>query len=294
MPTISGAKLTRRVVVRAVPAMRRAFLKAVAKTLNGTAQPAILAALRTGDLDAAIDAVPWDRLASPVIQGELMDTFADSFRESGRLSIQAVDASAPFAILDERPMRYLQRHGADLVSKFGLENRDALRDLLTQHFADGVPGTQTARAIERTVGLTKPWAKAVENRRGSLMAQADALGLSAAEIDAQVDQYAKELRLLRATNIANTEAQIAINEGQREAWDQAAEQGLMDRDKAVRIWKTARDEVVRDEHMELEGQARKLGVPFQIPSSGREVAGPPDGVNCRCTEDLIPEGRPGV
>lgn len=278
MPTISGARLTRRVLIRATPAIRRAFLHAVAATLNGTTQPAIEAELRKGDLDAALDAVPWDRLASPIVQGELLDAFTDAYRAAGRVSIQAVDRAAPFIITDERPLAYLRAHGADLVTKFGLTNREALRSVLARHLEAGSSPQEMARAVKQNVGLTKPFAAAVENLRAS-----------GAPVS-QIGHYAEELRALRAMNIAQTETAIALGEGQREAWNQAADRGLMDRGRAVRIWRTSRDEVVRDEHVELEGQPTGLDQPYTVPSTGRQITGPPDGVNCRCTEDLVPQG----
>lgn len=83
----------------------------------------------------------------------------------------------------------------------------------------------------------------------------------------------------RAEVIARTEAATAINEGQRQAWDQAVEKGLLSED-AVRVWITTPG--CCDLCEQLDGETAPLNGSY--PSPGED--GPPLHPNCRCTEGI--------
>lgn len=94
----------------------------------------------------------------------------------------------------------------------------------------------------------------------------------------------------RALNIARTETTRAVTAGQQTAWRQAVAEteGLAVRQE----WLSARDDVVRDAHVALDGQVVALDDPFRVPSgdfAGSEGAGPGQFAeaalvcNCRCT-----------
>lgn len=83
----------------------------------------------------------------------------------------------------------------------------------------------------------------------------------------------------RAEMIARTETMMAANEGQRQAWDQAAEKGLLDED-TKRVWIATigccdECDALDEEEATLDGE---------YPDPGGD--GPPLHPNCRCTEGI--------
>lgn len=84
----------------------------------------------------------------------------------------------------------------------------------------------------------------------------------------------------RASLIARTESMTAVNEGQRDAWDQALEKGLLTEDNRV-VWIATSDACPECE--ELDGEERTLD--GEYPGDGGD--GPPLHPNCRCTEGII-------
>lgn len=89
----------------------------------------------------------------------------------------------------------------------------------------------------------------------------------------------------RARLIARNESMIAVHEGQREAWDQAVESGLLEGDEE-REWIVVGDEKVCPICQSLEGKTAKIGQSY-ISDEGEAYEGPPAHVSCRCSEGLI-------
>ena len=87
----------------------------------------------------------------------------------------------------------------------------------------------------------------------------------------------------RAQLIAHTEVMRAVHEGQREAWRQAEEEGLLTGTERV-TWIVTGDDKVCPICEELDGKLRKLD--GQYHASGDAYEGPPAHPRCRCTEGL--------
>lgn len=88
----------------------------------------------------------------------------------------------------------------------------------------------------------------------------------------------------RALTIARTETTHAIETGSEAAYTAAADAGV----DVQKQWLSARDNVVRDAHVALDGQVRQIGENFEDPDG---ATGPAPGqmstaasnINCRCT-----------
>jgi hypothetical protein len=87
----------------------------------------------------------------------------------------------------------------------------------------------------------------------------------------------------RALLIARHESMTAVSEGQREAWDQAVEEGLLTGDEK-RTWIVTPDDALCPICDGLDGQTASLDGTYT--SDGEEYDGPPAHVACRCTEGL--------
>ncbi len=85
----------------------------------------------------------------------------------------------------------------------------------------------------------------------------------------------------RATLIARNESMIAASNGQRQAWDQAVDKGLLEGDEK-REWIITPDDRLCPICEELDGAVTDLGGNYPDGSDG-----PPAHVNCRCTEGIV-------
>src|SRR3990172_8929219 len=119
-------------------------------------------------------------------------------------------------------------------------------------------------------------AQAAANYRQSLID----LGLAPDKVDARVATYtAKKIRE-RALTIARTETMWALNEGARESWREAQDEGLLSRD-AVKEWMTSGGELVCPICAPLDGVQVKLGQNFD--TAVGPLPGPPAHPNCVCS-----------
>jgi SPP1 gp7 family putative phage head morphogenesis protein len=87
----------------------------------------------------------------------------------------------------------------------------------------------------------------------------------------------------RAETIARTETMRAANEGQIEAWQQAAETGLLTGNESTE-WITTPDDRLCPICEPLDGQTTALGGTFEV--DGDRVSSPPAHPRCRCTVGL--------
>jgi hypothetical protein len=88
----------------------------------------------------------------------------------------------------------------------------------------------------------------------------------------------------RARLIARHETMAAVSEGQRQAWEQATDEGLLTGDES-RVWIVTPDDKLCSICEGLEDKKAKLGEPY-VGDDGEEYDGPPAHVQCRCTEGI--------
>jgi RNA:NAD 2'-phosphotransferase (TPT1/KptA family) len=147
-----------------------------------------------------------------------------------------------------------------LKTSFDAKNSNAATWALTH-------ATQIADDISQTSKDNIALAVARAQEEGDLNEQYDEI------LDAVGDEA-------RASLIARTESMTAVNEGQRDAWDQALEKGLLTEDNRV-VWIATSDACPECE--ELDGEERTLD--GEYPGDGGD--GPPLHPNCRCTEGIV-------
>jgi hypothetical protein len=174
--------------------------------------------------------------------------------------------------------------------------------------ARGLNPRETARTIRASVGLTAYDAKLLANYRAELESGSKAAltrelrdkrydasvrrgDLTPEQIDQRVDAYRRKLTAWRAETASRTATLDALRQGQRLVWEQAIEQGAIQREELRRFWKTAGDSRVRPEHAEIPGM-NPDGVGFDEPFDTPD--GPQDGpygYNCRCVLFVRPVVR---
>jgi len=215
-----------------------------------------------------------------------------------------------FDVTNDRAVRVLQASKLELIREFVDKQRDAVREALSLGTARGLNPRDQARMFRDAIGLTTRQVRAVANFRRLLEERSsEALTralrdkrfdrsvlssidgdrtLTRAEVDKMVERYRERYLKYRSEVIARTEALRAVHEGSEEAFEQAFDEGLLERDRVVEIWHTAGDERVRGSHAPMNGQRREVGEPFQTGNGnllrypGDPRAPASETAQCRC------------
>jgi len=311
---------------RLEPIVRAAFLASVQRMTSRARIDALSAALVAGDVETVMIAAGF----RPGAFDQLVESIRVAFSEGGGLLAETAPASVGFvfSVTADRAAEWVRANGAILVTEIRDQIRQVIADEIAQAIHTGTsPRTAALRLvgrIDRTtgrrsgglVGLHSSQAAAVRRMREELRS-GDAVqmtryfgrarrdkrfdGLAARaiqagrpvagrDIDRMTQRYADRLLKLRGDTIARTESLQALNAGQGEAVEQAIEQGLISRPNARKIWRTAADSRVRDDHQTMDGNTAASGQPFQSgsgafllwPGDRSLGAGGGDIINCRC------------
>lgn len=223
----------------------------------------------------------------------------------------AFDQIVSFDQVNFRAVDVMRQNRLRLVTEFVQEQRIATRGALADGIRRGLNPRDTARAFRNSIGLTSRQQQAVENfRRLLTQGSAEALDrdlrdrrfdatvrravrgeivLSTAQVERMTQRYQERFLKFRAEVIARTEALRAVHQGAELAFEQALEDGVIDRDTMERTWLTARDTRVRDTHSTMNGQRRPLGEAF-VSGAGNRLRFPGDinapaseTIQCRCS-----------
>lgn len=278
-------RATHRIALRTEPLVRNAWTRACRLTQDATSPTVIRRALRAGDIEAAVNAIPWDETAGPVLRRDFVRSVRDAYEASGGAVAELMRVPAEFAIADPRPAEWIARYSSKKIVEIGDQTRAGIRRALSLAMETGRSAQETARLIKPQIGLHEAWVEAVANYRDELtLGEAT---YTQAEIERQVARYANTLQQARAMNIARTETQYAISAGRREAWTQAAEQGLFEPATAQQRWIASPGAC---DYCLYLGDLDPVpyGEPF-TDSDGAPVADAPAHPSCRCGVELVLE-----
>ena len=281
------------------PALRDAFLKAVARMRELVPIGQLTELLEAGELtrildlagDLGLDAGARSALRDALLQASI-----------GVAEATAAEFGLAFDIVNPYAVRWASQHAAETIQGISAETSQAVRDIIGRAIIEGNAPRVAARDIRRVVGLTQRDALAVD-RFSQGMGQAP-------NARSMADRMADRLLRRRAENIARTETMLAANRGQQAAWDAAADQGLIDRG-ARKVWIATGDRRTCPICRVLDGQTVGFADNFAITEQATgftdsgEIAGtralarpssertPPAHASCRCTTGLVfDEGVP--
>lgn len=241
------------------------------------------------------------------------DSYAAVYAVAGRRATGLVEDALRVAIgfdgSNSRAVAHLQPERLRLISEITAQQREAISQSLSDGLSRGLNPREQAIDIRRSIGLTAPQRRAVENYRLALeRGSADALArqlrdrrsdrsverairegrpLSRRQIDGMVERYRLRTLRYRARVIARTESLRALHAGSDEGYRQIIESGSVDVAEIVRTWHTARDERVRTTHVAAGGQKRGLDEPFLVGGALLRYPGDSQGparetIQCRC------------
>lgn len=228
-----------------------------------------------------------------------------------------------FDVNSKQALDWAKREAGQLVTNMGAEQKKVIGQLINQSMTQGltrqqtstalhrllndiIPGTEYGKVTARTIGanmngLTAKYEQAVWNRAQKVAQDLTDRGITGTKaveaLKKDTDKYAEKLRKARARTIARTEIVRAAEEGRQQSWNQAIDQGLINKTTATKTWRAGPYDVCP-----ICTKLHGTSVPVQgeWPNG---VATPPAHPNCRCSMVLnsgvtepprrIGDGTPG-
>jgi hypothetical protein len=255
------------VAAKMAPRLRAQFLAAVEAAKGRLELSALEADLAAGRIDAAIARLGLRELAASVGRVEVLRaTLEEAGRRAASTLARQVGADVAFEAAHRDVARWLDTRGGELAKWLRDSGEAAARDTIEQEMGEaGRTAKEAAAALQERLGLSARDARAVGNG----------------------DATAADRLADRARRFGGGQSYSAANEGQRQAWGQAAETGAIRRD-ASRVWITRGDGGVCERCDPMDGQRRGLGDPFNsagAPGSSYMNPGDPHAdwtTECRC------------
>jgi hypothetical protein len=262
----------------ASPQLQKKILKAIKATKAGVNLPALEGKLSAKDLQAAIDAVPWDELEK--LKGTLPPVFDKILTSAAKTAVSYLPkgVNISFNQLNPASIEWIKSHTADLVTNISNANKLVIKDIIKNGFEQGVTPAGMARDIRASVGLLARDQSALSKYQAGLVEK----GRSAADIQRLVARKEKQMINRRANLIAHHESMIALNRGQTALWELGVKNGEIDDTRYEREFVVTQDDLLCPICAPLDG-AR---FPIMSPGPDPIFDGPPIHVQCRCTISL--------
>lgn len=267
---------------RLAPALRRAFLEAVAAFRDDLSLSALRDVAESHQIDLLSGSDAWERFVS-TLDAKLRTAVTAAVLGAGTQVIagfpESIATQLRFDLGNPRAVDAIDIVVRDALQDIQSANVTGIAQVLQVGFNTGATPDQMARRIRASIGLTDRDTRAVENYRQGLLdsdvppARAEQLG----------DDYAGRLLRQRATLIARTESIRAANAGQQSAWQDAASQQLLDAQNVRRSWVVTEDDRLCP-LCEAVPDLNPDGVPLDQPFSTDLglVLFPPLHPRCRC------------
>lgn len=300
------------------PIVQANLVKGLTKFQSRVDLNEVLEAVNAGEISKLDRIVPYEFLAEDLKELEVIhqrgiikggEESQAFFKRSISRAIPTVNAGQ-FAFDADNPavQAIIRSRTANLVINIEGSTRNTLKEITEEAIRRGMPPRETAKLVRRTVSLTPRQALAVQRfqekvvmgdtgaltafqrnsvrrtlrQRGPLEAgQLDELRVS--QLDRVVDEYSARQLQLRAETIARTETFDAVNQGQLAVWQQAADQGLYDRNTAMKEWVVTADDRLCPICRPLQG----VKVPMDELFPQVFLQAPPAHPRCRCFMAIV-------
>ena len=284
------------------PSVRKAFQQALANIRSDVQFAALEAAIRSGNVGAAIEAIGLDASYFRPLEEALRTahiaagdfTIADVKRRGAR---QGVKVTGMFDSRNFRAEGILRQFSSDKIVEIVESTREAVREALTDAITRGTsPRSAALDLVGRVgpggvrtggvVGLDAQKAAWVRNmgdnlrnldniyftrklrdkRFDGLVRRAIKAGkpVSEADIARITARYTGRLQKLRGEAIARTELLGSLHAAQAEGLQQMVDSGQVNSDAITNKWDASSDKFTRDSHRAADGQIRQQGEAFNI------------------------------
>ena len=292
-------KAVHRAADRGIPSLRDPFLAEIENLRDQISVDDMEVLIQQGGDAAAVGAIEWIQFevaltasflpAMRTIQHNAMKGLLGSIEDetqADQVVLTKQDVVARFDLTNPSSVRVAAEQAALAVRQISDSTRKAIREIIKRGQMGQLTVRDQARKIRELIGLTERQTASVLNFRNSLIEQ----GISGQRLERMVSRKYDQTLKRRAMNIARTESINAANAGQLDIWNQAADQGLVDRDTAQKRWITSLDDRACPICVPMDGQLRPLNEPFTSPFNGASTMSPSIHSSCRCAMSLeVPE-----
>lgn len=276
-PTPAQLRALHTIANRLEPQVARNFEAAMQDLQDDLDLEAFITAVQNNNRAAAeaeLNKLPIEGRLQPAIH-----TVTTAFEEGALLAQvqqRALLESVRFDLTNPEAIGWADQMGARLVTRVSDDTKTAIREVTARALRGDVNPQQAARQIRPLVGLTSRDARAVDNLRASLIER----GTKPTRITEVTDRYAARLLRARGESIARTEIIDASSEGQQQIWQQAVDQGLLDKQTAGQKWICSAGACAAI-CAPMNGQVVGLGQMFTT-GDGRQIPRPTAHPKCRC------------
>jgi len=275
-------RMLHRIADKAAPDLVRAFLIAV----NGATSQASLArvqrAISRKDYDAAIRAIPWDRVMQAQLRPAVTKALRDVLESAGEATALPVKGEISFDVTNPRVFDWIRRETGNLITAVSRETVAAVREVIRLSFEHGFGPRESANRILDFIGLNARQAGALDKYMQDLAKK----GLPQARQEKLAEYYRNRLLRQRAMLIARTETMAAANEGWRIQISAAAKEGLIDAAEWEIKWLITPDDKLCVRCDTMTGARRPIDGVYTT-GDGAGKSGPPLHPNCRCAERTV-------
>src|SRR5262249_26684310 len=160
-----------------------AVTRAIHAVRHGLHEATLTGAIEARDEAQVLLQLDWQGQATPILAAALEPELTRLLGEAGETAErdlvhqlaeltpeqQALGAELKFDLLSPRAVAWVQRQAGTLIKEISDGQQQAIRDLLTRSWTEGMPPAATARLLRQVVGLTTRQAQAVMNYRQRLL-----------------------------------------------------------------------------------------------------------------------------
>lgn len=286
------------IAAAAEPAVRRAFLDAIASIRGSINAHAVEVALARQDVNAVVALVPVEQLerALTIAEAKLDPVRAQSFLVGRQTATPFLHAEQLAIHLGDRAalaiewqhvspdvLDAIRSNAAKRVTGISDLTRKGLARFLEKSFARGDHPNAIAKEIGNAVGLTLAQSDQVDRVRLALQDE----NVKPATVAKRVAQLQSRKLKQRGGLIARTETMQAANDGQLASWRTLVGRGLLDDNRFEREWLAIvpSDGRTCPTCESLDGARAPIGGDYaELDARG----GPPQHPDCRCVERIVP------
>jgi hypothetical protein len=240
-------------------------------------------AWKSGNYNSVLKEMPWQNLHEDL--DPAFKKISGSFEGAANYTIQSMpapmqdtlrfDAKNPFI------RKWINERTGSLVQNIQSETQEIIQNAIVRTFTHAQDPRKVANQIRDHIGLNERYSIALMNYREKLEQSGKH---NIGQINNLTDAYYDRLLDARAMTIARTETRFASNQGQLAVWNQAANDGLIDRATSKKVWYV--DGAPCEICEPMDGIAVPLDGFWNLPD-GSVVDNPTDAhPNCMCGMEL--------
>jgi type IV pilus biogenesis protein CpaD/CtpE len=298
-----------RVADRKAPLFRQAFFDSFGKFSQNIDAETMESLIKMGAFDALNVAIPWEELRRLLREGfdpPTVQAIVDSADKSSNIVRRTIEdalgvkVSLSFDSTSSRVRSYLQSEIGTLITEMTKESQAVVRRMILDAQINETSASRLIRDLKRNIGLRSDQYRALSNYTNNLRKNTD---LKASRVTELSNQYRDRLLGQRASLIADTESMVAANFGFQEGYNQAADQGLIDRNRTTKEWVVTPDDRLCPTCAPMSGNTIPLNSSWIVTiyqenslgtvPKGQKIVNIPNRIHprCRCAMKINPAPR---